>query len=188
MTALQDKILQKHINIDNQPLLEEFEKQSWQPLSAFNSQKQTHYTPDAYKNSFTAAVRGVIAVMRYPTLMDVLFHHVNPHIEQFHDPESLLTDNTLNLLNYGEGDYVTVHDDKGRIVDNNITKEVAYTTLFYLSDVEGGELVLPEYDIVVPCHVGNLITFPAEIKHGVNKVIKGRRYAAMFRHYKKIAE
>ena len=93
-------------------------------------------------------------------------------------------ENQLKGAIYGINDYIPQHNDLGNIKINDDLCEVVYSSLLYLNDSKGGELVLNGIDFTIS--KGDITVFPAETIHKVKPVLSGERYAVMFRLYRKL--
>jgi len=71
-----------------------------------------------------------------------------------------------------DGEYYYVGDGWKRITNRDIT------LLLYLDDdYDGGEVIFPDYGMMIKPSIGQIITFPSNrnFRHGVNPVTKGYR-------------
>lgn len=100
--------------------------------------------------------------------------------EAFAEP---VIEETVVLTQYPAGSRLPAHYDNCRHVDGrwlpNHTPQRVYSAIYYLNNIEGGELAFPDLDVVITPRRGRLIVFPSGqgYLHEVRKVTKGRRYA-----------
>jgi predicted 2-oxoglutarate/Fe(II)-dependent dioxygenase YbiX len=106
-------------------------------------------------------------------------------INSFYDLE-VLDIEPLHILHYGIGGHYSAHVDAETLYTDEIGLELWEKTLnrdlsivyFLNDDFSGGELVFPNFDLVIKPEAGTLVCFPSDhhFIHGVNPVTAGDRY------------
>jgi predicted 2-oxoglutarate/Fe(II)-dependent dioxygenase YbiX len=114
-------------------------------------------------------------------LADVVARHIDPFYAvrvRDHEP--------LQVLHYGPGGHYIPHVDAETLFKDDAGLELWEKSLdrdlsvvcFLNDDFDGGELVFPALDLVIPPRAGTLVCFPSDHNyiHGVNPVTRGHRY------------
>lgn len=169
-------------NIDFSNIISLVEKLNLTPAQAYDPKKLQYYTPKNLKNSKNSRLDNdsELAII----LQSLFDKHVIEHVKQHDSNFNQYIQHEISVIKYGQGDYIQEHNDCGNIKFCDSIYNVAYSSLLYLNDSHGGELILDGEEINIK--QGQFVAFPAETLHSVKEILSGNRYAVLFRLYLKI--
>lgn len=166
-------------NIDFSNIISLIEQQNLTPAQAYNPNKLEYYTPKNLKNSKNVRLDNDSELA---LILQSLFEkYVISYIEENDDNFNNYVQHDITVIKYGKGDFIQKHDDCGNIKIGDHIYNVVYSSLLYLNNSHGGELILNGEEINIK--QGQFVTFPAETLHSVNEILSGNRYAVLFRLY-----
>lgn len=175
-------IFSSKINLNFAEIFDALSQEEWVGSVAFDPIKQVYYEPRSAMGSKSVSIGRELAYLHLWAVFDDL---IVPHIMK-HDARDLIVGDKLSVSLLKKGNYLIEHDDLGDLVmPDGSVRQVAYSSLFYLNDVQGGELVLSESATTIEAKEGNVVVFPAEARHKVLAVQSEERYAVLFRLYVK---
>ncbi len=169
-------------NIDFTNIISLVEKQNLTPAQAYDPKKLQYYTPKNFKNSKNAKLENdsELAILLQSLFNKYIIEYIKKNDTNFNQ----YIQHEISIIKYGKDDYVKEHNDCGNIKFGDSIYNVAYSSLLYLNDSHGGELILDGEEINIK--QGQFVTFPAETLHSVKKILSGSRYTVLFRLYTKI--
>jgi hypothetical protein len=171
-----------YLDYDLSTVLKMIMNESLGESRAYDPIKKESYVPKNLKNGGSLKIKDR---EKYKILFSVFEKEIITYIKKNDNNEhNYFFDKELLVAKYGINDYVPKHNDLGNINKNGKLCEVVYSSLLYLNDSDGGELILADEEFKIK--KGNLIVFPAEKIHSVNKVKSGIRYAILFRYYREL--
>ena len=160
---------------------------------------------DYYPNGDPVTVKAVPYFTISDDLKPVLFNLINQVKDrlEYKYGQRLVCDPQIWGRVWSIGDFQTIHSDS-EYNNSELALEINdsdphwhthiprflsdYSSLVYLNDdYEGGEIVFPEYDLVISPKAGEVVTFPtnAMYLHGVNQVKSGTRYNIVLKWFRK---
>ena len=168
----------KKIDIDH--LLSRFDDVEFKKAVGYNPVTHEYYTPKSLQNSLCSELTENHQLFRYYQL---LFHSfISPYIQSNDKNFNQYFEYNISLFKYGQNDYIQEHDDCGDYKIGDTICEVMYSSLLYLNDCEGGELVVDGN--VIDIKKGTFVVFPAEALHSVKPILSKERNAIIFRLYR----
>lgn len=99
------------------------------------------------------------------------------------------------IIQYNEGDYFLIHNDGGDFsydfkIDNEKVCRVLMVAVALSNpeDYDGGELVFPSEPRSFKFKVGDVLCFPAPMRHLVTEITRGKRYLLIGQYYAPITQ
>ena len=167
-------------------IVDEIKKQEYTNLTVFDSEKTNETGETSWKLDKEKRDTQTVKVPHiYPLLHNILKRAVTDIVNPFYN---VIVDSSESpqLLRYGiNGHYGEHIDGEGKFNNNGIveyrrTVDRDISFLFYLNnEYEGGELILPNQNIIIKPQKGMFVCFPSthHFLHGVTPITKGERFA-----------